>query len=687
MVGRGSHMEKSNFTAKPRSKRSDGGVDGDNARKGGGLKPAPVLNALRRSCDACRRRKKKCDGERPCRRCLGVEEKCTYSKRRWPWPSSRQQQQRQPRLGVHRSQVLLLNPTSLKRCRLSASPATGLVGMRENYFLSDFFSCIGVMPLTTRSYIRETMVKLMATPADIQQPGAVLFYGAGEAYFGTAATEDVCGDPLRAIGPSTCTFWCAVAVGALAQGSPIGSVSRYCQLARHGLRSSPDPAHGERAMAWAILAYVYLFCGNTDMFQEYMKLSESCLHKSIEQGSFEILPLGFAEIVHHRKAIKCCCKDAETGQLESIGDQVQLPPDLREATTEPELYTFMVRSYGMLEQDLYRAAKRRSDIILSGGDSNDVERDKEGEKLKPRLAENSTEMLDTMEARLKQYARLFERLEEVVERPNIRSGVGGVIINWALFLQKTAVGDLVGALERIRPCVEVFERFPGLCRFTVGAHAVHVRISALAAIDDCRAQELYRRLRAAYNSHRLPGTAPVPPLEEWQGVSGCCDEFYCRTMEPLISRIILSGAGSGIRQEGSNGEDDGLLLTSAKRNVTVAPLHSGSMGVELDLPYNCKANPSLSRPIHRGNVWQTGSTQAPASPSANCETPDLVDTDLASGRTQRPGEVVQAPGALLVSPEVGEKGGMADGTENDNRLVAEDWLDVAHALSETVADL
>ena len=35
------------------------------------------------------------------------------------------------------------------RCGLSPSPATGLVGMQENAFLSDFFACVGFLPLTT----------------------------------------------------------------------------------------------------------------------------------------------------------------------------------------------------------------------------------------------------------------------------------------------------------------------------------------------------------------------------------------------------------------------------------------------------------------------------------------------------------------------------------------------------------
>lgn len=39
-----------------------------------------------------------------------------------------------------------------KRCTLSASPATGLVGMKENSFLVDFFGCLGFLPLTTQRY-------------------------------------------------------------------------------------------------------------------------------------------------------------------------------------------------------------------------------------------------------------------------------------------------------------------------------------------------------------------------------------------------------------------------------------------------------------------------------------------------------------------------------------------------------
>lgn len=76
----------------------------------------------------------------------------------------------------------------------------------------------------------------------------------------------------------------------------------------------------------------------------------------------------------------------------------------------------MMRSYGTFEEDLYRTAKSRSETTVCGGDSNDVERDKEGERVNPRLMGGSTEMSDRMEARHKEYSCQFEGLEQVVER-------------------------------------------------------------------------------------------------------------------------------------------------------------------------------------------------------------------------------------------------------------------------------
>ncbi|CAM9509101.1 unnamed protein product [Ectocarpus sp. 12 AP-2014] len=103
----------------------------------------------------------------PCGRCVGKGSQCTYVKRLWHL-SKPHQEQRQPqpsdRCHTHRREVLLQSSQPgglassgklpLKRLRLNASPTTCLVGMLENAFLSDFFGCIGFLPLTNQRWRR-----------------------------------------------------------------------------------------------------------------------------------------------------------------------------------------------------------------------------------------------------------------------------------------------------------------------------------------------------------------------------------------------------------------------------------------------------------------------------------------------------------------------------------------------------
>ncbi|CAM9148614.1 unnamed protein product [Ectocarpus sp. 8 AP-2014] len=117
---------------------------------------------MRRSCCECGRKKRKCDGLAPCSRCLGSGVQSTYSKRKphLPQPQHRHQHHPHDPAGTKSAEFRQRHSSSgtlvacgmlpLKRFRLSASPATGLVGMRENAFLSDFFGCVGFYPLTTQ---------------------------------------------------------------------------------------------------------------------------------------------------------------------------------------------------------------------------------------------------------------------------------------------------------------------------------------------------------------------------------------------------------------------------------------------------------------------------------------------------------------------------------------------------------
>lgn len=63
---------------------------------------------------------------------------------------------------------------------------------------------------------------------------------------------------------------------------------------------------------------------------------------------------------------------------------------------------------------------------------------------------------------------------------------------------------------------------------TTRAHSAHVMLSVLAVMEDLAARQLYDKLRNAFNQTLPPESLPLPPLEEWQGISAHCDHFYCR---------------------------------------------------------------------------------------------------------------------------------------------------------------
>lgn len=95
----------------------------------------------------------------------------------------------------------------------------------------------------------------------------------------------------------------------------------------------------------------------------------------------------------------------------------------------------------------------------------------------------------------------------------------------------------------------------------------------------------------------------------------------------------------------------------------------------------CKA-PS----VHRGEgARQTLAPTSRFNPSG--ETHVVLDAEFGGDegevhRSRSTGEVAQPPGSLLVSPEMSESGWVADESGTEKWLAAQDWLDVAHALTE-----
>ncbi|CAB1102842.1 unnamed protein product [Ectocarpus sp. CCAP 1310/34] len=478
---------------------------------------------------------------------MGMEDGCTYSRRRAR--TCKPYIKRLPRdtEGATKAKARYRGSqdVAIKRFRLSASPATGLVGMQENSFLTSFFSSVGFLPLTTRRDVRETMVTLMMS-ATRQQSIATEDCDVEENSHALVLENKVCNTSEGDDFPKTCTFWCAVAIGALAKGHPIESTNIYFRRAKEAMARYSGPTNFEVAKAWTILAYLHGFIGDMETFHEYLALSDSFVHDSAERGSRDSLPVGFPEVVKHGETIKLFTGTAEEEEVESLLAQEVSFPGECEVATEAHICRYIMQYHRAIEISIQQALRTPEDTPYVGADDAQYTEDgaAKGSKAGDRVGgicslsrnPHSRELIcDVVEGIQLQFPGLAH-LEDAVERPDIRPGVGGLIINGTLFFNKTVSGDNKGALERLERCVEVFEGFPGLTRFAMGNHMAHVMLSVAASVGDSRDGGLYNRLRNACNLTRPQGSLAFPPLEEWQGISAFCDNVPCRSIEALFAR-------------------------------------------------------------------------------------------------------------------------------------------------------
>ncbi|CAN0140050.1 unnamed protein product, partial [Ectocarpus sp. 12 AP-2014] len=648
-------------------------------------------------------------------RCLGSGVQCTYSKRKPHQPQNQHQHRRRPRGPVGIQSTKLLRHSSsgallacgmlpLKRFRLSASPATGLVGMQENAFLSDFFGCVGFLPLTTPSHIRGEMVRMMTLSTTPNRPGAS-HDSAEQGQFGAIFSEDgiTTGNQLSA-GPSACTFWCAVGVGALVKGSPVESVGNYSRFARDALNAYTGPVNAEVAQAWAILGYFYGFMGNTATFQEYLGLSDSFLTDSIERGSTDILPPGFAEEVRHKQTVKVYAGNLDAAYIDFLGARRRDPPQANPAATELDVFRYVTQSLTAFEQLVFEKVCEKSATIRPA--SNDEPCEEDGGGGSPHgNAPQAEEVSDAMVTGLKDGLIDFEHLQEAVDRrPNIRKGIGGLLINMNLTFQKAGKGDAGGALERLGYCVEVFERYPGVCRcMMLWCHVSHSILGALAAIDDSRARELYNRLRNIYNPSRSSDSLPAPPLEEWRGMSAFCDDFQCRCFEGVIASQALSVfstpplcARNCAGSQGTQCEEDYLQAAEEEYHtgiVSAGVIPENATGTMMDAPCSNRDKPMSSTSSWESDQEPAPQMSLPIGPSlstlhVHCCEPDrgaASGTDVCSGAVEGcgggvvSGLVTPVPDMFLRLPELAQEDGVPDDT-GDDTIASADWLDVTHAL-------
>ncbi|CAM9748965.1 unnamed protein product [Scytosiphon promiscuus] len=381
-------------------------------------------------------------------------------------------------------------PLTLNRSRLSASPATGLVGLQENSFLGGFFDCMAFLPLASDSSIRETMVGLMSY---------------------SYATDQSSSGGINLIRPSTSSFWSAVAIGALLKGFPPATVEKYIRLAEDVLRFYAGPATAELALAWVILAFMHGCRGDHGKFYGYLTRGSGYVRDLLEKKSEELdlLPLGFDELIKIRETIVLFRRDVDGPQV--IAEEPTLP-QINGVATDGMVCKFVLQWYRRFEHRVYARDKMQQELGYQGASSDSI--------LAERVAVASS----------------FSRLGEYVGSSSLLSGTGGLAINGELMFDRVAKGDSCGALDRLRLCVEVCERFPGVCR-SFSEHTVHQVLSVAAAMVTPRARELFERLRIAHNLVQEPGSLLVPPLDDWQGVSMLCDNRICRAVSNGFSSL------------------------------------------------------------------------------------------------------------------------------------------------------
>ncbi|CAM9198085.1 unnamed protein product, partial [Hapterophycus canaliculatus] len=306
--------------------------------------------SLKKSCDFCVRRKRHCDGfgRKRCSFCIQKKQaECHYSIRshatrsgvssrqtelqrgaaaqHQPWRppltgrsffaseetrdkfvSKKSDDENAPRSsppplkrwGVKRSLGRSV-PDCSRGSQLSASPATGLVGLQENEFLTDFYECLGFLSLASESTVRSAMVSVMRasvpgrrraaprSPSARGAPGDNRLSGGDSPKAPGSRGDEKEGcwkEAFMARGAelpynsSTCVLWCAIALGALVRGCPFAHVQRYLNLAQYSLAACSGGATLDTARAYLAMAFLLNFLGNPVKNHFYVKLANKIVN-------------------------------------------------------------------------------------------------------------------------------------------------------------------------------------------------------------------------------------------------------------------------------------------------------------------------------------------------------------------------------------------------------------------------
>ncbi|CAM9331304.1 unnamed protein product [Ectocarpus sp. 8 AP-2014] len=219
---------------------------------------------LRKACDLCTKRKRKCNGKHPCSQCIetGAPNQCVYSPR---LKSGRKKKVRIDGVlyeeGTYGGELALANPGGVRHNvdpsagRFSASGAVGLAGHVENFFLATYLRDFNrLVPLTTESSVTEGMLEVLS-PA-VSSRGL--------------ATANPIKQPESRRQAKLAVFWGVVAMGSRILGAADESTVRYLGLMRSALRECFDCNDKEVVQAYLLLSTVETMRGNEAAGKRYL---------------------------------------------------------------------------------------------------------------------------------------------------------------------------------------------------------------------------------------------------------------------------------------------------------------------------------------------------------------------------------------------------------------------------------
>ena len=225
--------------------------------------PAMKTGRLRKACDFCTKRKRKCSGGKPCTFCLEMKAHCVYSVK---LKSGRKRQKGMPgelpieaKVGSSGGGGL---SGSLSPALYAGGPESGapLVGHMENYFLATFLSDFNkFVPLVTEETVMLGMLEAVRTRSVDQKTQTRL-----------------------------AVFWGVVAVGSRVLGAESGTTERYVGHMKQALSLSMDASDDlDLVRAFLLLCTLESMRGAAEKSHVYLKFASTAFDRIVERDVVE----------------------------------------------------------------------------------------------------------------------------------------------------------------------------------------------------------------------------------------------------------------------------------------------------------------------------------------------------------------------------------------------------------------